>query len=111
MIHETGYSILKCYKWCQRNCLCDSDYFLESVRTFCDATIESFKFLAGTGNPGDLPALYAATINDNGKATISRPELITSDSTKLSDKLENADPLHWLNGKLKDTRVNALAVK
>lgn len=50
-----------------------------------------------TGNPGDLPALYAATINDNGKATISRPELITSDSTKLSDKLENADPLHWLN--------------
>lgn len=50
-----------------------------------------------TGNPGDLPALYAATINDNGKATISRPELITSDKTKLSDKLENADPLHWLN--------------
>lgn len=50
-----------------------------------------------TGNPGDLPALYAATINDNGKATISRPELITSGGTKLSDKLENADPLHWLN--------------
>lgn len=50
-----------------------------------------------TGNPGDLPALYAATINDNGKATISRPELITSGGAKLSDKLENADPLHWLN--------------
>lgn len=51
----------------------------------------------GTGNPGELPALYAATLNDNGKATISRPELIGSDGAKISDKLENADPLHWLN--------------
>lgn len=76
------------------------DYFLEWIRTFCAASIKSFEFLAGTGNPGDLPALYAATINDNGKATISRPELITSGGAKLSDKLENADPLHWLNGKL-----------
>ncbi|XP_061170955.1 semaphorin-2A-like [Saccostrea echinata] len=49
-----------------------------------------------SGNPGDVPALYSATILDNGKATISRPQLV-KDGVKMSEKLENADPIRWLN--------------
>lgn len=49
-----------------------------------------------SGNPGDVPALYSATILDNGKATISRPQLV-KDGKKVSEKLENADPIRWLN--------------
>ncbi|XP_048736245.2 semaphorin-2A-like isoform X2 [Ostrea edulis] len=45
-----------------------------------------------SGNPNNHAALYSATILDNGKATISRPALPGG-----IDKLENADPIRWLN--------------
>ncbi|XP_078314913.1 semaphorin-2A-like isoform X3 [Crassostrea virginica] len=50
-----------------------------------------------SGNPGNVAALYSATFNENGKATISRPALTAADNSGISDKLENADLLAWLN--------------